>query len=273
MFRIRPMKIYKNSTQGSVQYEEIKQTEILKKQEDEIKQNEMKILDENVDENIKKYRKLLLDSVVDLTTNSKIFFTEKDIDFEIPIGTTEINISLVGGGGAGGYGISKNNLFYSGGGGGSGYGYVRVPVAVKETDNIKISCIVGKGGNRSNPDGGTTIVNIFNHSTQIGNITVGGGKRGGNGETNHGGMGAEGHLIYRATNGSKGTVILANGIPYGGDGGISTFFPGGRGMTYHIQDKNICNGRWGSGGGGSIPGIETHNIFTGGDGFVLVEYN
>lgn len=202
-------------------------------------------------------------------TNKTIFATETN-DYHVPLGTKQFYISMVAGGGAGGLGDIKGDLFHSGGGGGAGGCYSRIPVKIENKSPIKLHCTIGKGGTRDHHDGTDTVVQIYVNNILYTTLNVIGGKGGGGGTSNDGGEGGPGLNIFNG-NGEKGTVNLSRHVPKGGKGGSSIFYNGGKGMTYNIQNKEECNGKWGSGGGGSIPLIENQTN-NGGDGIVTIEY-
>lgn len=214
---------------------------------------------------------ILSQSMVDLQTENKTVYIDTDTEYEIPQTTKEIFLSMVAGGGSGGSSEIKDGLCYSGGGGGGGGSYVKLPIKIENNSNIKLNCKIGKGGNYFSPNGTDTIVELFVNNKIFTSFCVRGGMRGGSGFKNNGGNGGEGYLNTTGSKGSKGTISLMSHNHNGGCGGSSSFYKGGHGFSYLIQDKNDCNGRWGSGGGGLIPGIDKDNMSNGGNGFVLIE--
>lgn len=226
----------------------------------------------------KNYTDFLKHSLINLQTNNNIMFSETDGEYVFPEGTKQLFISMVAGGGAGGYGEAKSGLFYSGGGGGAGSGHVKIPFNIENNTIIKIVYKIGRGGNYNNPDGTDTILDIYANNEIYKNIVVRGGKSGGNGVNNLGGKNGDDDNIYtilydfyNKSSGEKGSITSFN-IHSGGNGGSSLFYIGGRGITHTLQNTIQRNGKWGSGGGGLIPGMLPAQISNGGDGFIFVEY-
>lgn len=208
-------------------------------------------------------------------TERQSFFIQEDSILDVPPGVNEIFISLVGGGGSGGIGAIEGNISFSGGGGGAGHGFRGVPVKITNNSTVSVDCQIGRGGNKYNRIGTDTIVNIIvNGSSQV-TLIGGGGEPGGNGNNNHGGLGGKlnGNPNVRSKNGFKGSSSIPSHPPSGGGGGASLFAIGGKGTSYHIQTHSESNGKWGSGGGGKIPSSSFEVPSSGGDGFVIVEFD
>ncbi len=208
-------------------------------------------------------------------TERKSFFIQEDSILDVPPGVNEIFISLVGGGGSGGIGAIDGNISFSGGGGGAGHGFRGVPVKITNNSTVSVDCQIGKGGNKYNRVGTDTIVNIIvNGSSQV-TLIGGGGEPGGNGDNNHGGLGGKlnGNVNVRSKSGFKGSASIPSHPPSGGGGGASLFAIGGKGTSYHMQIHSESNGKWGSGGGGKIPTSSYEVPSSGGDGFVIVEFD
>jgi len=200
---------------------------------------------------------------------------DNDVVTEIPHGIKEIFLSLVGGGGAGGLGIIKDGISFSGGGGGAGHGLRGISVQIADNPHIKVDCHIGKGGDGVSPVGGDTIVKIIVNGSVYLTLTGGGGSPGGSGISNNGGLGGKlnGENIRASnSNGNKGSACIPSHPPTGGSGGTSLFAAGGKGTSYHLQDLSEGNGKWGSGGGGKIPTSPYEVPTKGGDGFVIIEY-
>ena len=226
-----------------------------------------------IKDEIKNYVELFTQSIVSIQTNNKTVFIDEDKEEVVPSGVKQLFISMVAGGGAGGVGDSIDGLYYSGGGGGAGGGHLKVPVKIDGDNVVKLVCKIGKGGSYNSVNGTDTVVDIYVNDSLFTTLSTTGGKGGGNGTSNSGGKGGDGYNnTYNGGVGGKGTVNLSSHVPCGGEGGSSLFYTGGRGWTYLIQDKTRCNGKWGSGGGGLIPGVSSDQVPVGGEGFVLVEY-
>ena len=223
-------------------------------------------------------------------------YSFEDNEYKLPGGSIGcVTITMVGGGGAGGSGCMKNGIFYGGGGGGAGGSCLKKPVIIVNParEEITIKTRIGKGGVVDSPDGGDTSVCIHVGSKLIFKHTAHGGKRGGSLDTNNeGGRGGAcaTNEMFGGYNGQKGSVSLSSvGKMFGGRGGNSAFEEGGLGgyqsndfktnddMDGYEHPDNSKNpqgqdGVMGSGGGGSVPGIESDKIGKGGDGFVIVEF-
>jgi hypothetical protein len=226
--------------------------------------------------------------------NSIYAFEDKEYTF--PGGNIScITITMVAAGAAGGHGTIKNGIFYSGGGGAAGGSIIKKPVLIinpmKEDITIKIK--VGIGGNIENPDGGDTSVCIYVGSKIIFKITAQGGKRGGSTDSNNkGGQGGTcgSNEMLGGYNGQNGSITLSSiGKIFGGNGGNSAFEEGGLGgyqkNHFKIEDDldgfehpdnshnpQGQNGIMGSGGGGSVPGLDPKLIGFGGNGFAILEF-
>lgn len=205
--------------------------------------------------------------------NKHSLLIDEDSVVDIPLGVKEIFLSLVGGGGAGGLGVIKDGISFSGGGGGAGHGFGSIPIKITDNSVVTLECKIGKGGNGVTPPGGNTSVNIVVNGNVYTCLIGGGGHPGGNGFTNNGGLGGvlNGQNV-RAKGGVKGSANITSYPPIGGSGGASLFAAGGKGTSYHMRDHSESNGKWGSGGGGKIPTSPYETPTKGGDGFVIVEY-
>ena len=205
------------------------------------------------------------------TSSDKLTYISKDVFFEVPEKSRQIFISMVGGGGAGGQASETS----TGGGGGAGGACSRMPFF--NEGYVAFDCIVGKGGDEKNPDGGDTIVDVYVDKILTAVYKVKGGK-GADGKK--GGAGGKGYYTFHGLNGSDGvdveapvsqlkrdtsstTNFLKEGENrVGGEGGASIHFSGG--------NNDEINGSYGSGGaGGTFKGSV---VGKGGDGFIVIEY-
>lgn len=204
-----------------------------------------------------------------------------------------VTVTMVGGGGAGGTGSVKNGILYGGGGGGAGGSCLKKPVIIINLarEDITIKTTIGIGGNSESPDGTDTTVCISVGEKIVFKHTAHGGKRGGNTENNKGGKGGGcgTNEMFGGYDGQQGSVTVSNvGKTFGGRGGNSAFEEGGFGgyqsNTFKTDDidgykhpDNSTNpqgqdGVMGSGGGGSVPGIDPLLVGKGGNGFVIIEF-
>lgn len=194
-----------------------------------------------------------------------------------------IFVTLVGGGGAGGAGYDDSEDLCSGGGGGAGETiYQRIMSLENSTGKIIITA--GSGGSETSANGEDSSVEVeTSEARRI--ITVSGGY---GGTKIQGGKGAVSKQrdIYDGNCGKPGQVqnkADSTKPPIqGGNGGSSYFAEGGNGgYTYFTKDvvgRSAANpkgqdGSFGSGGGGSVPGISSVLVGKGGAGMVIIEYN
>lgn len=223
---------------------------------------------------------------------NSIYSFENDT-YSIPQSVSCITVTMSGGGGCGGSGTIKNGIFYSGGGGGAGGACLKKPICISNPLNeiVSVKTIIGKGGTPLSPDGENTIVNVCVGSKIIFKHIAHGGKRGGYTDSNNkGGKGGScsTNEMFGGYDGLQGSVSLSGvGKVFGGRGGNSAFEEGGLGGNqinpFNLQNEDgyECknndsnpqgmNGSMGSGGGGSVPGIDPLLIGLGGDGFVIIE--
>lgn len=234
----------------------------------------------------------ILGKAGDQTVQNSIYSFEND-SYTIPANIACITITISGGGGSGGSGTIKNGIFYGGGGGGAGGACLKKPICIANPNNepVVVKTIIGKGGNPLSPDGENTIVNVYVGSKIIFKHIAHGGKRGGHTDSNNkGGKGGScsTNEMFGGYDGLQGSVSLSGvGKVFGGRGGNSAFEEGGLGgnqtnpFKTETEDGHECktndcnpqgmNGSMGSGGGGSVPGIDPLLIGLGGDGFVIIE--
>jgi hypothetical protein len=248
-----------------------------------------------------------------IMNQQKKIFTDTTIQhvLQIPDDVNIIFITCCGGGGAGGCGFIENMFYYSGGGGGGGASIINRPMEVIKGTVITIR--VGRGGSCLNErQGEDTVIKINIPHIDEYVIKAQGGENGYpryNAKNNNfkeegkqeysvnGGKGGTCYLpVYNGCNGMNGNISIpsfVSGNPgnggsstfcTGGLGGGSIFSPGGTGGcigTWENKKETICNmngqpGKYGSGGGGSVPRskiIMTESISgNGGDGIVIIEY-
>lgn len=220
-----------------------------------------------------KHAMLLFDSRINLKSDNLALFSDVDGEFTLPPNVKKAYLTLCAGGGKGGKPIIKGKLYYSGAGGGGGEGYAKIPLNIENDDfEIKIAYKVGKGGKTlQEPDGGNTVFTIYVNGKYHSSITAKGGK---GGKSDIGGEGCSKYLIKDGYGKSGKTIATTSHIPTahkGGLGGPSPYYHGGKGYDYTMQDRNECNGKWGSGGGGGIDTSFITEYGHGGDGFVLIE--
>lgn len=220
-------------------------------------------------------------------------YSFKDDTYNVSKNIKCLTVTMVGGGGAGGTGSIKNGIFYGGGGGGAGGSTIKKPVIINNPDNanIRIETRIGRGGTIlvNSGDGTDTVVCVYIDDKIVFRHTSYGGKGGGSTHSNN--KGGKGGVcgtneMFGGYDGDQGSVGMASvGKIFGGKGGNSAFEEGGLGanqkgqdttdIDIYAQQDNSTNpkgqsGVMGSGGGGSIPGIdETGN---GGDGFIIIEF-
>jgi hypothetical protein len=199
--------------------------------------------------------------------------------------------TLVGGGGAGSTGLIKDKSRISGAGGGGGETIHRRIISLYGCTG-RLIITVGAGGDNSSPDGGYTsvepeIVDLSRHP-----IVAHGGKGGKIDQQRGSSIGGDGaqsetYKIPSVFDGQKGDDGQEETIPspvsiQGGSGGNSYFTQGGfGGYSYYVKDareKTVLSpkgqdGSFGSGGGGSIPGIHPIMVGKGGHGMVIIEYS
>lgn len=199
-----------------------------------------------------------------------LFITESGL-YDYSNQVSQMFITMVGGGGAGGLGTISGGVFTSGGGGGAGGGHNKCPVIIPEgISSVSVACSVGVGGTLENPDGKSTIISIICDGEPLKSFIATGGK-GASGSS--GGSHGVGNSVYDGKNGTDGNVVVSSQIQLGGDGGDSQFYNGGKGYYIGMDDPTLCIGNYGSGGGGMIPGIDSSQTFgNGGQGFIIVEY-
>lgn len=215
---------------------------------------------------------------------------QSDGEFEINKQINTLLVSMVGGGGCGGNSTVNGNFLYGGGGGGSGGGYLKKPIPITHNHlRTTIRIKIGKGGSYSNPDGGDTILSIYN-GDKLTKEFIGRGGKGAIGRFNKGGDGAAGFSdLLTGSQGNSGAAALTTSKTRitGGNGASSLFSKGGLGGYQDIlstdTEKDFINptnkdnpkgmdGSQGSGGGGSADGIDPTLVGKGGDGFIIIEY-
>lgn len=182
-----------------------------------------------------------------------ITFTESTT-WVVPDGVDKVDVFLVGGGGAGGYGLSISNALvpYGGGGGGGGYTLTRLNYGVVEGQEIAV--VIGAGGKASSysqsGDGGVS---------SFGTLTVNGGK---------GGYRKQ----YNSNNGTLGTNAGGAGGSGGGGGNIASVCAAGvggsDGATPPITKEGNYSSESGTGQGTTTRafGESTGTLYAGGGG-------
>ena len=217
--------------------------------------------------------------------------------------TVMIFLTMVGGGGGGGIGYVDQFYYYSGGGGGAGSAVFKVPITVSLGTILKIK--IGKGGDTClNVNGEKSYVKIIYPSGETNIIEVDGGLNGQpiintNSQINPtlntdvtGGNGGSGTInALNGQNGDNGEIAVPSfpnpqsgdggdsAFSQGGDGGSNLFSRGGIGARSTDTNRIGKHGKFGSGGGGSLPRIITNQILSsgevlsglGGDGLVIIE--
>jgi hypothetical protein len=221
-----------------------------------------------------------------------------DLANELPKLPEVIFITMVGAGGAGGSGYIENDNAYSGGGGGAGETVHKYILSMKGSTG-KLFVTAGLGGDNVRPDGSDSSVEVEMIDSHRRIVTASGG-HGANTNPNLGGQGSCNKLhdfeqsdrversdrigLFSGKNGSDGQIQFASDPMsiQGGKGGNSYFAAGGcGGYSHYIKDtleKTVLNpqgedGSFGSGGGGSAPGLSKDLVGKGGHGFVLIEYS
>ncbi len=195
-----------------------------------------------------------------------------------------IFVTLVGGGGSGSVGSTSMSGMLSGAGGGAGETIHRRIISLAGCTG-KLMITAGGGGNESSPNGGDSSIEPEMEDNSRVKITA---KGGASGHNQFGGAGALSSIypvssVFDGQNGKDGVLQSSPGqsTVEGGAGGNSYFAQGGRGgYSYFIKDsfdRTILSpkgedGTYGSGGGGSIPGISKDFVSKGGDGMVIIEY-
>ena len=218
--------------------------------------------------------KKLLDSVPDLGTFNKMFFSQTSGNYIAPR-TGVYRITLKGGGGGGGGGNNTN--FANGGGGAEG---MTITSYVTLTKNQSYPYVIGAGGSAgantfgggtlaSGSDGGDTYFTAPN-----GNIKASGGSGGVSPNSARGGVykksytisGYPSFIIYgqNGASGVKGSSFIQG---YARGGGCTS------GYKYGEPDDFLAAqlGGGGSGGGQNHNGAN-FNPQPGADGFILIEY-
>lgn len=203
-------------------------------------------------------------------------------------------ITMTSGGGAGGIGKIMGNLFISGSGGGGGSSILNKPLHIAPNQYLCIK--LGKGGSaKNNQNGENSYLKLNDENNDIlYELVMEGGKNGNpsicdidslhiNYEQDiNGGLGGNNNLscgsgskinnYLSGQNGCSGQIgIPSQLVAIGGTGGSSHLEKGGNGGGSFLcsggyggnsgNTPNIIgqNGRYGSGGGGSVP-LSNHNI-------------
>lgn len=198
-----------------------------------------------------------------ITTNST---------FTVPLGVTNIYITLKGAGGGGGAGYFVTTTQSSGGGGG-GAGGVIFKSAHTVTPNETITITIGGGGIGGSGNGGTggnggnTIVS----STSLGTLIGYGGGGGNISGIGVGGLAGLPNGQYGGTGSTFVTTINPGTVISGGNGGNGLYGGGGCGGG-QATAANMYGlyGGGGGGGGGYRSGFTQGG--SGGSGFVIIEY-
>ena len=163
-----------------------------------------------------------LAGTVNFTPGTVTYTSGTSATFTVPTGTTTLDIEIVGGAGAGGFGSNDGFQDYGGGGGGGGSKSITSVAASGGGQNLTYS--VGAAGSWSTlPDGGASSVS----GVLITTMTAGGGYAGGNGYPSAAG-GAGGSASGGNVSNSSGSVGDSGGANIGGQGGAS-FSVGGQG--------------------------------------------
>lgn len=190
-------------------------------------------------------------------------------------------VTMVGGGGAGSSGSVTGGVLRSGAGGGAGESVVSRAVDMTYSTG-KLYITAGAGGAADRINGSDSSLECETRDGTRLVITA----KGGEGATlQTGGAGADSELnsAFAGSSGSEGQSQELGGpvMVRGGHGGSSYFALGGRGgYTYFVKDllgKTVPSpkgqdGETGSGGGGSISGMQSTLVGMGGHGFVKIEY-
>jgi hypothetical protein len=190
-------------------------------------------------------------------------------------------VTMVGGGGAGSPGSVGGGILRSGAGGGAGESIVSRAIDLSYCTG-KLYITAGAGGSADRINGSDSSLEC---ETRDGTRLVVIAKGGAGAVVQDGGAGmvSEINPAFNGGSGTNGDSQALNGPIFvrGGDGGGSYFAPGGKGgYTYFVKDamgKTVPNpkgqdGECGSGGGGSISGLQSTMVGVGGHGFVKIEY-
>jgi len=228
-----------------------------------------------------------------LTWNSQTFTATGTFTLPTNLYGNMVWVTICGGGGGGGYGGAS----YPGGGGGAGGAVEMCPCFVNSDVTVTIGT-GGAGGTSGTPAGGNGL------ASSIGSVSATGGKGGIRGTAlamnqygGNSGDGARGGLYFsvgstttginkgqggRSGGGGGAGSAMSN---YAGDGGDSTYFPGGAGGSSRGGGGGASifatggagasgaggAGSQGSGGAGGGPS-STYNGGAGGDGKCIVYY-
>ena len=164
----------------------------------------------------------------------------------VPAGIREVDVYLVGGGGAGGVNFSLGSATFGGGAGGGGYCKFHQGLTIIPGENIDV--VVGAGGSRG---GGEKAGGV----SSFGDLSVNGGDGGKGTMTLNGGAGGSGG------SGGGGGTSSGNtggaGGSGGGNGASGSGNPGGAGGTgggtINFAPINPYNNQMYGGGGGGYP--------------------
>jgi hypothetical protein len=172
----------------------------------------------------------------------------------VPAGITRAKVTVISGGGAGGFTVAG----YSSGGGGGGGTSIKYVSGL--TPGGTVSVTVGAGGTTGS--GGTSSFGAYCSAT---GGAVGTGLVGGNG-----GIGSSGDFNFAGGGGGAPIISTVDGFLLGGTGGSSFFGGGAAGTLFGTSGGVGLTGRaYGGGGGGSAAGSAGG---VGADGIVIVEY-
>jgi hypothetical protein len=172
----------------------------------------------------------------------------------IPTGITRAKVTVIAGGGSGGFTVAG----YSSGGGGGGGTAVKYVTGL--TPGGTVSVTVGTGGAAGS--GNTSSFGAYCSAT---GGAVGTGLVGGNG-----GIGSSGDLNFAGGGGGAPIISSVDTFLLGGAGGSSFFGGGAAGTLFGTSGGVGLTGRaYGGGGGGSAAGSAGG---AGADGIVIVEY-
>jgi len=207
--------------------------------------------------------KTLVDTIPDLGTFSRMFFSQTSGNYKAPR-TGVYKITIKGGGGGGGGGLTSNN-YSIGGSGGEGLTLVFYKTLVA---NQTYPYVIGAGGAAGTSDASAPTGGGQGGTTNFNNEYSCGGGYGGNTAGNRAGYGANEftvptgaeYYVKYGINGFPGMMINVSGARIGQPPGA------GSGGT-----QNSAGSAGGGGGGGGGSG-QDKTARPGGNGFILIEY-
>lgn len=217
----------------------------------------------------------------DAIAKNKQFFTESG-SVTVPDEAKFAIITAVGGGASGGHAVIEADEVIGGCGGGASASILFYPIKLNKSRTINF--IVGRGGQKPAENGTDTIIKYEDNT-----LTLHGGQGCTDVHSNMGGAGGTCDIdpLCNGYSGSSGTETLYdkknkdNEPAFGGTGGSSRFHMGGiGGLKAFVMSENNklvpslkgLDGEFGSGGGGSSPGISKDLVGKGGNGFVYINF-